>query len=125
MRIETDNPEAVVKEAFWLAWQACGHPLGMGILQDRPGATKDEVWACVYDKFDYPGGNTVGRTNKPGDVYGDYVFGRMMKLGLKWDAAGVEFTDGPPRPDYQGWCARYPTTEALVRAAIESLAAAK
>ncbi len=123
MRISVSNPEAVAREAFWLAWSACGSPAGMGFLRDNPGATRDQVWANARDKADYPGGAAIpGFADKPGEVYGDYVFGRMMKLGLKWDADSVEFTDSAPRPDYQSWCRKYPTTEALVRAAIESLA---
>lgn len=115
------NPEAVVKRAFFLAWQACGGPLGMGFLQD-PGraVTEDDVWGQAYGKRDYPDGNTLA-PNKPGDVYGDYVFGRMMKLSLKWDAEGVEFRDGSPRPDYQAWCGDYPTYPALIQAAIDTL----
>lgn len=123
MKIECANPAEVAKEAFWLAWQACGGPLGMGRLQDNAGADKESVWNCVFNKGDYPGGNAgPGTANRPGDVYGDYVFGRMMKLGIRWDEAGVTVDDHPPRGDYQSWCRKFPTYEALVRAAIASLA---
>lgn len=97
-RIECKEPEAVVKEAFWLAWQACGGPKNMGWLQDNPTADKEAVWKQMYDRVDYAGNHGQNRT---GNVYGDYVFGRMMKLGLQWDENGIEFTDSAPRSDYQ------------------------
>lgn len=122
-KIQCANPEVVVRRAFFLAWQACGGAFNMGALQDRgPGMTEEEVWEQVYEKKDYPGGGFFS-PNRPGDVYGDYVFGRMMKLGLKWDETSVEVRDNQPRPDYQAWCKTYPTYEALVQKAIESLAA--
>lgn len=34
--------EQVAKRIFWLAWQACGGPFGMGILQNHPGANEDD-----------------------------------------------------------------------------------
>ncbi len=114
MRIVCENPEQVVQEAFWLAWKACGGSLGMGRFQDRPGATKEDVWANVSESGDYP---YKVNDNKPGKVYGDYVFGRMMKLGLEWDETGVTVRDDAPRPDYQAWCRKYPTYEDLVLAA--------
>ena len=125
MRIEVQNPEAVVKRAFWLAWQACGGTFGAGFLQDNPGATEGEVWKQVFDRADYPGGNdpriASNFHNKPGKVHGDYVFGRMMKLGLEWDDKSVTFRDSTPRPDYQSWCKKYASYKDLVDAAIESL----
>src|SRR6266446_1478173 len=97
--------------------------MGMGILQSHDRATKEEVLANVQDKGDYPkGANEIpGFADKPGEMYGDYVFGRMMKLGLQWGKDFVEFRDSVPRPDYQSWCRKYPTYEALIQAAIESL----
>ena len=78
MIIKTDDPVGLAKEIFWLAWQACGGPLGMGVLQDRGGITKEDVWQNVSISGDYP----VSR-NKSDSPYADYVFGRMMKFGLK------------------------------------------
>ncbi len=115
------NPELVVKRAMFLAWQACGGPLGMGVLRDNPSADEDRVWQAAYNREDYPGGNKFG-DNKPGQVYADYVFGRMMKFGLQWNETSVSFNDyGPLRPDYQAWCRKYPTVTALLQAAVESL----
>jgi hypothetical protein len=122
LKIKHAQPEEVVKEAFWLAWKACGGPLGMGAFQNRPQATKDEVWECVRSARDYgPGAAKLMGSDKPGEAYGDYVFGRMMKLELKWDSKSIEYSDSVPRGDYQAWCRQYPTYQALVEAAVKSL----
>ena len=76
VKIKNAKPEEVMKEAFWLAWNACGGPLGMGFLQNKPDATKENIWDNVTVSGDYP--MPINR----GEVYGDYVFGRMMKLGF-------------------------------------------
>jgi hypothetical protein len=124
MRIECTNPEEVVKEAMWLGWQTCGREFGMGVFQANPNANKDAVWDCVYNRRDYPGGNTMtfsNTTNRPGKVYADYVFGRMMKVGFEWDTTSIMFRDEAPRSDYQAWSRKFPNYEALVRAAIANL----
>lgn len=119
MKIQCDNPEAVAKEALWLAWQACGGPYGMGVFQDQPGATKEQVVANAMIRGDYPAAS-INR-NKPGELYADYVFGRMVKLIIRWDVNGIEVNDNPPRRDYQSWCHEYQTYEILILAAIESI----
>lgn len=112
--MKVTNPEAVVKAAYWLAWKACGGPLGMGVLQDRPGANKDDVWAQV---------KPIETKSRPGNwCNGDYVFGRMMKLYVKFDADSIHYDDHEPHPEYQAWCRLYPTYESLLLAACESLA---
>lgn len=121
-KLKCSNPEVVVKRAFWLAWQACGGPLGAGFLQDNPRATEDDVWDNVRSAGDYPGGKAIMSVGAPGEAYGDYVFGRMMKLFLKWDADGVEFSGDGPRLDYQSWATVYPSYTQLVEAAVKSLA---
>lgn len=110
--------EAVAKRAFFLAFQACGGPTGMGVLQDNPGATEDDVWKNVLNSGDYVGEYMTPKTGEP---YGDYVFGRMMKLGLTFTADTVSCVERAPRIDYQGWCRKYPSYEALVQAAISDL----
>lgn len=115
------DAESVAREAFWLAWLACGKPMGMGVLQDHPGATKEQVSANVESRGDYPGG-TAMLPRKPGELYGDYVFGRMMKLMIGFDDHGVTVRSDAPKPDYQSWCRKYPTYQALIEAAIASLA---
>lgn len=118
MKIETKNAAEVVKEAFWIAYQACGGPLGMGVFQARSGATKEDVWNNVQNAGDYSG---CFRKQEANDAYGDYVFGRMMKLGLKWDESSVTCRDEAPRHDYQAWCNKYPTYQSLVEAAIKNI----
>lgn len=116
MKIEVENPEEVVKEAFWLAWQAAGREEGMGVFKAKSGATRDQVWENVVSSGDYAMSH-----NKPGDVYGDYVFGRMLKLGIKWDAKSVTVRDSEPRSDYQAWCRKYPSYWSLIEAAVASV----
>jgi len=99
--------EAVAKAAFFLAYSAA-KVVGMGVFQARDSVTEDEVWGQV-------------RAKNP-DVkaaYGDYVFGRMMKLSLRWDDDGRVTTNTtlPPSADYQSWCTEYPTFESLIEAA--------
>ncbi len=118
--IKCVSPEAVAKEACWLAFQACGSPLGMGWLQNRPQATKDDVWSNAKHAGDYPGGDALFGC-KPGELHADYVFGKMMKLSLWWTETEITFRDETPRVDYQSWCRVYPTYLSLVEAAIKSL----
>lgn len=122
MLIECKNPEAVVKKAFFLAYQACGSPMGMGILQARGGVSEDDVWANVREARDYgPGADKIMGSNKPGKAYGDYVFGKMMKLGIDWDDKGLTVIGQDPRPDYQSWCRKYRTYKDLIEAAIKEI----
>lgn len=117
MKYLCDNPTEVAKEMFWLAFQACEHPLGMGWLQDRPGATKEDVWSNVSGgKSDYA--ISFGTPTKP---TGDYVFGRMMKLYVEVTNDGIIFPDGTPRDDYQSWAVKYPTYLDLVAAAEDAV----
>lgn len=101
-----DN-EQIAKRAFFLAYEA-SPVMGMGILQAKDGVTEDQVWNEVSD----------GK----GSADGDYVFGRMMKLGLKWDAKSITVTYGKePRADYQGWARKYKSSADLLEAAMDSL----
>jgi len=118
MKYQCDNAEEVVKEMFWLAWQACSGPLGMGILQNNPEAGRDDVWKNVQTSGDYVGSLLDSR---PGRAYGDYVFGRMMKVGAEYGSDWIELREEAPRPDYQAWCLTYPTYGALYDAAVASL----
>jgi hypothetical protein len=102
--------ELVLKEALWLAWTAAGGPQGMGVLQDNPQATKDQVWDQAYNMKDYSGrGNDMSQK-----LDADYVFGRMLKLRVSRPTPEtLVFDDYPPRPDYQSWCNRFRTFDAL------------
>jgi len=120
------DPLALAKRMYWLAWQACGAPYGMGILQDKPDATEEDVWQGVIGAGDYVGDLRNARTNDRGELYtnADYVFGRMMKFGLAVlpDRVMSNYKEGwLPQADYQMWCPTYPTLEALAEAAKESL----
>lgn len=106
MKILSNEPERVAKRAFFLAYQA-SPVVGMGHLQKREGVTEEDVWS------------EVAHATSP---YGDYVFGRMMKVGMNLDPDGIEVRDIEPRADYQGWCHAYPTYKDLIEAAIEDLA---
>lgn len=122
MRIELTNGqigEQVTKRAFYLAWRACRGPLGMGVFQDKPDATEEDVWANIHIAGDYL---STSFASKPGEAYGDYVFGRMMKLNIRYGDDYVVVPDGGPRLDYQAWSPKYPTYDALIKASIESLA---
>ena len=118
MTAKCENAEAVVKEMYWLAWQACGGPVGMGVLQENPGADRDAVWGNVRSRGDYPGLAMSG----PGMAVGDYVFGRMMKLRLGYGGDWIDLPDRTPTRDYQSWCGEYPTYEALYDAARQGVA---
>jgi hypothetical protein len=104
---------AVAKEALWLAWQAAGGPSGMGFLQDNPAADKEAVWDRAYNKGDYFGRHGMDDCA----VNADYVFGRMLKLRFEIHGAVLEIPDDIPRRDYQGWCGKYKTYQALFEAA--------
>jgi hypothetical protein len=110
------DAEKVVKRMVFLAWQACGGTFGMGALQDRgPQQTEGQVWHAAYNSTDY-----VSSDNKPGQVYCDYVQGRMMKLHVRWTADTIELNDNW-RGDYQSFCRTYREPKALFDAAVASI----
>lgn len=122
MRFKVDSwevAEAVVKRMFFLAWKAVGGPSGiMGCLQDRGEMDEEAVWNNVSTAGDYPG---RAMSSRSGEAYGDYVFGRMVKLGVKYGDDFVEAHERPLRCDYEAWCGMYPTVEALATAALNEL----
>ena len=102
MKIKVENPHEFTKRMFYLLWRACGSPFGMGVLQDYAGATEEDVFENVQTRGDYPG--HPNRNSK--ELYGDYVFGRMMKWGCSVENDGVnEIYDREFQPDYQGYSA--------------------
>lgn len=120
IKITKGSAESLVKRMFFLAWKACRSAVGMGWLQDRGELNEDQVWNICYNSLDYPGRNAL-RGNRPGDVYGDYVSGRMMKVGFKWTEDIVACPGGDSwRRDCQAFCGRYPKFfDLAVAAAIE------
>lgn len=103
------TPETIAKRAAFLAYNA-SIVVGMGILQARDNVTEDEVWAEV-----------TYRNEGKNQIYGDYVFGKMMKFSLTWDEKEVKAHDHALRSDYQSWSIGYKTYKDLVQAAIQSL----
>lgn len=113
------SAEALVKRIMFLAWQA-SQVSGIGWLQDRGWQPEEVVWQAMYNRQDCPMDNIDGK-NKPGEVYADYVFGRMMKLGIKWDEATISTSTGDFRSDYQSFCHQYRTFADLVEVAAAEL----
>ncbi len=99
--------ETLARRIFWLAYEA-SIPMGLGVLHYTDKETEDTVWKHA--------------SKRDGFVSGDYIFGRMMKIGITWDNEKLNVTPSRLSPDYQSWCARYPTVGALVTAAEKSLA---
>jgi len=113
--------EQFVKRMFYLAWQASS-VVGMEALHNRGEQDEETVWKNVFDRGDYPRGNTIpGFANKPGMVHGNYVFGRMMKLNVRWGEDGTITTTDGYRWDCQSFCRQYQTPRELAIAAQESL----
>jgi len=115
--IEVDNPQEVIKEALWLAWNACGGPMGMGAFQDNGGASKEDIWNNVANAGDYPGPSH----SRPNEIHGDYVFGRMMKIWFDYDDKSITVATAKQEWDYQAWSGTYPTYPELIAAAVKSL----
>lgn len=120
MIIKTDgiNAETFLKRAFYLAYNACGGTTGMGMLQARSNVTEDDVWQNVNGTGDY----SIKTDN---DIYGDYVFGRMMKWGgeIKKDGT-IEIRGDADKefpPDYHSFAHTFPTNRALLDATAKEL----
>jgi len=123
MKIELSNPEEamqVVRRMLFLAYTACGGARGMGWLQEMKlggnQAEEEQVWKNAYNQEDY-----AMRHGADNEVYGDYVFGRMMKWGCKWSGNIITVPDREFRSDYQSFCRTYPNNKALATAALDSL----
>lgn len=117
IRVSADKTKAVVEEAFWLAWQACNGTTGMGFLRDNPAAKKEAVLRNIAIADDYFG---LVPSNKPGEMSCDYVFGRMMKMHVKFDekTGVITVDDGKVSCGSHSWGRKYPTYEDVIKAAI-------
>lgn len=111
--------EVFAKRMFYLVWRHCPGPMGLGIMQDRPGATEDEVWSNILGHADYPGGG-LGRCSDK-SPYADYVFGRMIKFGIKFEGDTINLRDGKFDREYQSWSLSFPSNLALVEATARDL----
>jgi hypothetical protein len=115
--VPASQAQSIVSKFFYLAWSA-SKVMGMGFLQDRHAATEQEVFSNVIRSGDYVlpvhGGNN--RT------YADYVFGRMMKLGISVTRNGedcdLEVSDSPAKPDYNSWSGTYNSPADILDAAV-------
>lgn len=102
--------EAIVSRMFWLAYQAAS-VIGMGRFQVTDDATEKSVAPTPY----------IAPDGKSLICYADYTFGRMMKMYITFDRDTINISTNKLQPDYQSWCHRYETYEALKQAAIKSL----
>jgi len=119
-RVSGCEPKALVSRMMYLAWKA-SRMTGAGFLQNRGELSEDQVWQVMYEKEDYPGNSPFMSPNKLGDVYADYVAGRMMKFRLKWTDDTIGTGNGPWRSDYQSFCCTYPTFNDLMAAALKTM----
>ena len=116
MKIEVpkDSVDDVVKRYFWLAWKAAGGTLGMGALQDRPGSMEDDVFQNVLTGR----GLSWPRPPYTSSLRADYVFGRMLKVGIETEGGILEASDGDADPEYQAWSHKYKSPADLLVAAV-------
>jgi len=103
--------EQIAKVATFLAYQA-SHAVGMGVFQEKSDITEDKLWAVLAPRDNGNGTSTV---------YIDYGFGRMMKYSMTFDDKNIEGRSSNLSKDYQSWCVKYPTYEALIAAAVAEL----
>ena len=109
--------EQFVKRAFFLAWQACGGAVGMGVFQDHGPQDENAVWDRVIGGQDY----AVSPSKSEQSPYADYVFGRMMKFGCDFNENGADFYTESFRSDYQGFARKYKRLVDLLDATAKSL----
>ena len=114
-----ENALAVVTRMFYLAWKACGGPVGFGRLQDRgPDVPEEDVLQNIISAGDYPGAFTMCGEGK---FYADYVIGRMMQMGVELVKKGFIVPTRDLDIEYQSWAGRYPSYVELAQAAADEL----
>lgn len=74
-------------------------PMGMGFLHFRSELKKEDINLEIIN----------------GEVYLDYVQGRMVKFWATKKEDGWKFDDSI-NPEYQSWCSKYPSYQALFEA---------
>ena len=117
MKKKVNNPKEIAEEMLWLAWNACRGSRGMGVFQDNPEASKEDVVHNVKTSGDYP----VDLKNSEDNHYtADYVFGRMMKLRIDWEDGNIILPVFEPSPEFQEWASVYPSYEELLDAALKT-----
>ena len=123
MKIILNNNQVnnFLQNLFYLAWVACENTTGNGFLQNSPNSSKEGVYNAVINSTDYFVSN-----NTPTNIYADYVFGRMMKFGVKLksipktDQTKLDIYGTGPTINYQRWTKKYKSYEALVKAALNT-----
>lgn len=121
IKLHSTDPVAFIKRAYKLAYEACGGPFGYGILQARSQASEEDIFKNVCMAGDYPCRHEPD-PEKTQKFYGDYVFGRMMKLGMRVIDGQVEINDAWGwTPDYNAFAFKYPNAASLAKATLLSL----
>ena len=110
------KPEVFISRAFYLLWKACGGTMGMGFLQDNPNATEEDVWLNVQSAGDYS-----FNTQRENRIYADYVFGRMIKWGVKTQGNKIIFYNRDFDIGYNAFAKVYKTDMEIIEATAKSL----
>jgi hypothetical protein len=79
-------------------------PMGMGLLRHNPDSQ--------FTAADFL------EEAKSGRISIDYLQGRMIKLHIFRKKSGPWFINDKFRSDYQSWCVKFPTPEALINSAV-------
>ena len=112
-KIDASKFETLAQHYFLLAYQECGTELGMGTYKKRNDLSVDNVLEqCRKQEFN----NLIKYS-------GDYIAGRMAKLGIEFntETSMVIVSDFMPRPDYQAWSTgKHNTYDALLQQAAQN-----
>jgi hypothetical protein len=112
-KINANEFLTLAQHYFLLAYQECRSELGMGYLQARTDLSVGDVLKyCAKQEY-----STKIKYN------GDYIAGRMAKLGIEYDTelSTVSVSDREPTADYQAWSAgQFKTFDALLRQAAKN-----
>lgn len=103
-------PIELVKRMYWLAWTASTP----STFDEGVGVDEAKVWAEI-EKQVTPTGNIL-------DWYGDFVFGRSLKMAVEYNKKNRTLR-APEHayPIFQAWATVYPTYTDLFNAALRSL----
>jgi len=108
--------EEFIKTLFFLLWQS-SKVVGAGVLQDKPEATKEDVWNNILACNDYP-----GKPHHPKDgLVLDYVFGRCMKFTLRWENDIIVLREKKFHIQYETWQHKYPDNKTILDATSKVL----
>lgn len=110
--------EVFAKRLFYNLWLVSS-VAGMGVFQDRGVVPQEVVIERAINDTEYSGTRPLPN----GKLYGDYIFGRMMKTGFEWNEKEISIPDSyqKPRLNYQSWARQYPTIEKAVMTTADDL----